>query len=322
MKKFSIIIYILICSIFDFGQNDLQTSPNWQEFSPKGEEFSVNVPQKMVEHINILKNSEGKEIFTNGTYRTYFNGIYFYIFSEMVNPQSIKMFPTILDSLKSFINENANAPELTSISNLRAIKYEFKDSEDFFHTILFLKTTKRFYTFHTISEQKIAAEIENFVKTIKFQEISNQPKEQTFEEQIKSIETAPNNNNNLNILQKLSDGEGTRSIFENGVGGNQSSPAQVSQSQPSSATPLKITSKQSPPYTDLARNYEITGTVLLRVTFLSSGSIGTISAVKKLPFGLTKNAIEAANQVTFEPASKNGIKYSVVKTLQFVFTLY
>jgi hypothetical protein len=61
---------------------------------------------------------------------------------------------------------------------------------------------------------------------------------------------------------------------------------------------------------------------MLTVTFLSSGSIGGVSAVKGLPNGLTEKAIAAAREIQFKPAMKNGQAYTVVKRIQYNFTIY
>lgn len=87
-------------------------------------------------------------------------------------------------------------------------------------------------------------------------------------------------------------------------------------------TALSITYKPKPPYTDAARQNQVTGTVTLRVTFNANGTIGGISAVSGLPYGLTENAIAAARNIKFTPAMKNGQPYSVTKTLAFTFTMY
>ncbi len=59
---------------------------------------------------------------------------------------------------------------------------------------------------------------------------------------------------------------------------------------------IKILSKPRPGYTDSARQANIQGTVILRVTFLGSGGIGSISTVKGLGNGLTEQAIAAARR--------------------------
>jgi TonB family protein len=86
--------------------------------------------------------------------------------------------------------------------------------------------------------------------------------------------------------------------------------------------PLKIISKPRPGYTDAARQNNIQGTVILRVTFLASGQIGSISPVKGLPNGLTEQAIAAARRISFEPAKVNGVGQSVTRQIEYSFSIY
>ena len=85
---------------------------------------------------------------------------------------------------------------------------------------------------------------------------------------------------------------------------------------------LKILSKPKAFYTDLARYYWIAGEVRLRVVFRTNGTIGTVTTVTKLPFGLTANAIAAARAMSFEPAMRDGIQYPVASTVIYTFTIY
>jgi TonB family protein len=85
---------------------------------------------------------------------------------------------------------------------------------------------------------------------------------------------------------------------------------------------LKIISKPRPGYTDPARQNNIQGTVILRVTFLASGQIGSISAVKGLPNGLTEQAIAAARRISFEPAKRDGVGQSITRQVEYTFSIY
>lgn len=85
---------------------------------------------------------------------------------------------------------------------------------------------------------------------------------------------------------------------------------------------LRILAKPRANYTDAARQNGIEGFVTLRVTFLASGQIGSISLASALPFGLTEQAVAAARNLRFIPAIKNGQYINVVKLVQYVFTIY
>jgi TonB family protein len=80
--------------------------------------------------------------------------------------------------------------------------------------------------------------------------------------------------------------------------------------------------KPEPQYTEEARRNQITGTVMLRVVFSSTGEVVQIRAVHTLPFGLTERAIAAARQIRFVPATKGGRPVSVFMQLEYNFNLY
>jgi TonB family protein len=84
----------------------------------------------------------------------------------------------------------------------------------------------------------------------------------------------------------------------------------------------RLLSKPEPHYTEDARRNQISGTVVLRAIFASSGEVVQIQALNKLPFGLTEQAIAAAHQIRFVPATKNGRAVSVWMNLEYNFNLY
>jgi len=84
----------------------------------------------------------------------------------------------------------------------------------------------------------------------------------------------------------------------------------------------RLLSKPEPHYTEEARRNQISGTVMLRVVFSSSGEVVQINALRTLPFGLTERAIAAARQIKFVPAMKGGRPVSVHMQLEYNFNLY
>lgn len=114
-------------------------------------------------------------------------------------------------------------------------------------------------------------------------------------------------------------GDGTGS-GRSGRGTNPEPPKPPPAAGPSK--PLNITFKPKPRYTDAARQQNIQGSVTVRVTFLASGQIGSVTPVSGLGYGLTEQAIAAAKQMRFEPALKNGVPQTVIRPVQFNFTIY
>jgi TonB family protein len=87
-------------------------------------------------------------------------------------------------------------------------------------------------------------------------------------------------------------------------------------------TRAKLLSKPEPQYTEEARKNQITGTVVLKVVFSSSGQVTNIQTMRGLPNGLTEKAIAAARMIKFEPATKDGHRVSMWMQLEYNFNLY
>ena len=122
-------------------------------------------------------------------------------------------------------------------------------------------------------------------------------------------------------------GGGNRQIGYGGGGGNSGGGVNVD----GSAAPgygggfderVRLITKPEPHYTEEARHNQITGTVVLRVVFSSTGQVTQIRALQSLPFGLTEQAIAAAREIKFMPATKNGRAVSVYMQLEYNFNLY
>ncbi len=84
----------------------------------------------------------------------------------------------------------------------------------------------------------------------------------------------------------------------------------------------RILSRPEPQYTEEARKNQVSGTVVLRAVFSSSGQVTNIRAVSSLPYGLTERAISAARQIRFTPAMKDGRAVSQYIQIEYNFNLY
>ncbi len=103
----------------------------------------------------------------------------------------------------------------------------------------------------------------------------------------------------------------SRSDYPKAVGG-----------KPFDGDKLRIYHKPKPGYTDEARLGNVEGTVVLRVEFQASGQIGSVEAVTTLPDGLTEQAIAAARRIEFDPAERDGIPVTIVKQVEYSFSIY
>jgi TonB family protein len=79
--------------------------------------------------------------------------------------------------------------------------------------------------------------------------------------------------------------------------------------------------KPEPMFTEKARKKKVQGMVLLRVVFERSGEVKVLNVLKRLPHGLTEQALQAAVRIKFEPAMLDNKPVSQTILLQYNFNL-
>jgi TonB family protein len=85
--------------------------------------------------------------------------------------------------------------------------------------------------------------------------------------------------------------------------------------------PAEILSKPTPAYTQEARTLRIEGEVLLEAVLEASGSLRVVRVVHGLGHGLDDNAVKAAQQIHFKPATKDGQPADSTVVLHIIFQL-
>jgi TonB family protein len=100
-------------------------------------------------------------------------------------------------------------------------------------------------------------------------------------------------------------------------------PAASANSQAADLKMPEVVVKVDPRYTQAAMDAKIEGDVLLSVVVEEDGSVSDVTVTQSLDsvYGLDDQAVNAARQWTFNPATKNGTPVAVAVTLQMRFTL-
>lgn len=83
----------------------------------------------------------------------------------------------------------------------------------------------------------------------------------------------------------------------------------------------EVTAKPQAGYTREARRVGVQGVVVLKVLLLGDGKIDRVRVVRRLPYGLTENAIRAACGIKFNPAMKAGQPVTQWLNVQYAFRL-
>ena len=84
-------------------------------------------------------------------------------------------------------------------------------------------------------------------------------------------------------------------------------------------TKARLISKPEPLYPNEAVKNRVSGTVILRVLFSKTGEVSNVNVIQGLPHGLTEASIQAARQIRFTPATKDGNRVSMWMQLEYNF---
>jgi TonB family protein len=88
-----------------------------------------------------------------------------------------------------------------------------------------------------------------------------------------------------------------------------------------SETPVIVTNKPIPQYTDEAKKMRVQGDVVLKVTFTAEGSVEIVRVIQGLGHGLDEQAERAARRIEFKPATRNGRAVPVTTEIDIQFEL-
>jgi TonB family protein len=266
-----------------------QAPTEWQRYTIKGEEFSVLLPTAPAMATYELR----KDPFSKGRIRyiigAYSQGVVYAIYVAE-RKQSLDEY--IGQSRYSSPNESKRE---VKVGDFTGKEYAFQDSDIKRVTQYFI--TKR-YLYSFIAQGSYLGnpdrDIPRFLGSIKFQPEGN----------------------DLAIV----DGPGEQPAID-ATATTAGSDARIVSGR-ETTTRARVITKPEPTYTEAARKNQVTGTVVLRCVFTSSGTVTNIRATSELPQGLTEQAIASAKQIRFLPAIKDGHFVSMYIQLEYNFNLY
>lgn len=315
MKKLMFILILVLSASAILAQDSDKIE--YQTLSVQKDGFIIDVPKDF----KLTSEDEKEDKYRH--YGYYSPDVYLFIRSDKDTEKSLNK------TLINWAGSNNAKISQVEIKNFKATEYDFTEEPGFYHKILIITGETRNLIFHSVSTSKKNSTVKRFFSSLKFSKSAFAAKNK--EKEVKQPEEKYGETNNGNGLG-LAGGQGEGEAYGIGPGrgsGQGGGVGDGGNSEKSSViapkvinTSLKLLSKPRPSYTDLARIYNMQGTVRLRVTFLADGQIGTISALQKVPFGLTLQAIAAAKSIKFEPPIKDGVPYAITKVVEFNFTIY
>jgi TonB family protein len=87
------------------------------------------------------------------------------------------------------------------------------------------------------------------------------------------------------------------------------------------STPVEITFKPKPAYTDEARRLQIEGEVVIEAVFKAGGQVEVLRIIRGLGHGLNESAVTAARAIRFRPAKQHGQPVDSNATVRMMFEL-
>ncbi|MFT3744861.1 MAG: energy transducer TonB [Pyrinomonadaceae bacterium] len=300
------------CALFLLTATFIAQTPkkveNWQEFSPLSDEFTIETPltldQRGDNQHKTLRRFSGS-----------MNGVFLYVFSEPSKKPN-KSAQGYLDMVRDVLPQIGQSAEIIPFNSSGSGAVAFKDKFGYWHHLATLRTETRNYIVQTISLDENDGVATRFVRSFG---VSQRP---TFTEADLAGETVSDEVRTVPV-RAAGGGQGGGIGAGSGSGISGTVPVPAALAPPAGTTSgLKVLSKPRPGYTDLARMYNIQGSVLLEVEFLATGEIGNVKALTQLPLGLTQTAIAAGKTISFQPAYENGVAVSVTKKLEYSYAIY
>jgi TonB family protein len=299
MRTLALPLFLFIGLVgFTFAQTD-KLITKWIQLDRPDDEFSLETPEGF--EFERSRDSDDK-ISARGEFHSDSERFYIFIDSPKEREQRKKVEAFLQSS-------NQDTSEMT-IDEAVAARAGFEDSTGYYHRVIFIRTDSRLFTLQTVSTSKNSEVAKRFLNSFQLRPKSLPNSVQSNRDAFKTPETTEEAQGG-----GISGGD-TGTGRTAGVGSGSAAPRPIDNS------PLKVTFKLKAQYTEFARFYMIQGTVSLRVTFLATGQIGSITTIKKLPFGLTETATNAATQMRFEPEMVNGVARTTSLPVSFTFNIY
>lgn len=305
---------IMIATLFSvlhcYAQVDMKIVP-WEKFESPVEEFTVETPAAF----QISGDAEPK---SSRSYVARVDDTFVYVFSDPVREP--RYYSTINGFLKDWGKTIAEEKPETTPKTI-----SFDDKFGYYQRAIIIRTAARIYVAQAISKKVDDPIAKRFISSFSIGDKRLTELAATVPEALKEMgASAPSKASGVGPGAGTGSGSGSGagsgrgSGIGSGIGGGPVVPVKP----PAVESPLTILAKPHPSYTDIARFYSISGKVNLRVTFLGSGQIGSVSAIQTLPFGLTDRAIEAARRITFQPKMQDGKAVSVTRLVEYTFAIY
>jgi TonB family protein len=305
MRRLITCFSVLILSLFGFVKVTYTSSPiqhgqQWERYTGKGESFTISLPERPAAAITykparVLDFRKG-ESYRGTLYSLYSDGIAYLIYSFPRHSESLTQLADDFSGRYSTAIKVVSARDVT-VGGFAGERYliKFRDLDG---VLDFYATDNRAYILQVVGGDESNPSVQRFLESFTLGKDAGADK--TSGSAV--IEIKPDSN-------KPSQPDNTPE------------PGPVF---PTNEVTRKavIVLRREPQYTEEAREGGVSGKVVIKAVLSASGKMTNIEVTKSLPRGLTEKAIEAARQMIFIPAIKDGKFASQTIQLEFNFSVY
>lgn len=292
----SLTLLLLICS----GPLAAQSQEQWSSYTAPGEEFTVSVPSTLYGHVKLRPKfststapSDDFGFQIGRIYSAYSDGAVYVIMSF-----GKKSGEKLDDFIKEFKQHYLPQPrEMTfvrdvSMPSVIGKHFNIKQGDNGPDGVLhFYITNKHVYMVEVVADHLSNLAVRRFLSTFR---LGNDFPAKS------AADALGNASDTVQEADSSGDVFTTKQVIRKAI----------------------IVARPEAVYTERARMDNIEGTVVLRGIFSSSGQVINLRVVSALPDGLTEGALEAARNLRFIPAVKNGKYVSQYVQIEYNFSLY
>jgi TonB family protein len=273
----------------------------WERYTGKGEAFTVLLPVAPSATVTYRPTrfmfATEAERYRGTLYSAYSDGVVYLIYS----------FPRRSEPLKQFVTEFSNRyARMQSVVSTRTLNRDGVSGERYLIKLRevdgvldFYLTEKRVYILHIIGGDESHPSVKRFLESFRLRDAAGADKAAD----TVAIEIRPTSKNSLQLFEAREEAD----------------PVYTSSEVTRKAV---IIVRPEPQYTEAARAARVSGTVVLKVVLASTGKVTQLEAETTLPRGLTEKAMEAARQLIFLPAMKDGKAVSQRVHVEYNFSVY
>lgn len=272
------------------------TDAKWERYTGKGEAFTALFPEPPTATVayrprRFIFGSEA-ERYRGTMYSAYGDGVVYLIYSFPRRSEQLQQFADEFENRYPRWQKTISTHELNlnGISGQRHL-ITFTDVDG---VLDFYVTDKRAYILHVVGGDENNVAVKRFLESFTIGKPDGTDST--------AIEIKPNSKKppQIDDPQDADTIYSTREVTRKAV----------------------IVIKPEPQYSEEARANRVSGTVVIKAVLSSSGKVTHIEATKSLPRGLTEKSFEAARQIKFIPAIKDGKFVSQTIHLEYNFSVY